>query len=97
MAAHSCEMFCLQPTDRRVYFTWDDIKRRQDITLFEDEKNTLDLFSPGASSTGEQLDDPWDRLELEFGRHYHTLIRGAAHLLANILSLASRGHFRWLY
>jgi hypothetical protein len=72
----------MQLTDRRVYFTWDDDKRRQDITLFED--NTLDVLSPGASSTVEQL-EPWVRMEPEFGRHYHTLIWGAAHVLTHKL------------
>ncbi len=96
-AAHSYEISCLQLTDRRVYFTWDDAKRRRDITLFKDEKNTLDPLSPGASSTVEQLDELWDRMVHEFSRHYHTLIRGAAHVLTNYLFLASSGHFRWLY
>ncbi len=82
-AARSREVSCLQLTDRRVYFTWDDAKRRRDITLFKDEKNTLDLLSPGASSTVEQLDDPWGPMPFEVGRHYHTLIHGAAHVLTN--------------
>ena len=82
-AARSREVSCLQLTDRRVYFTWDEAKRRRDITLFKDEKNTLDPLSPGASSTVEQLDELWGRMELEFSRHYHTLIRGAAHVLTN--------------
>src|SRR5258708_38719606 len=80
-ATHPREISCMQLTDRRVYFTWDDENRCRDITLFKD--NTLDLLSPAASSTVKQLDDPWGRMELEFGRHYHTLIRGAAHVLTN--------------
>ena len=82
-AAHRREISCMQLTDRRVYFTWDDAKRRRDITLFKDEKNTLDLLSPGASSTVEQLDDPWGPMPFEVGRHYHTLIHSAAHVLTN--------------
>ncbi|KAH9174790.1 hypothetical protein EDB89DRAFT_1883946, partial [Lactarius sanguifluus] len=30
---------CMQLTDRRIYFTWEDARRRQDIPLFEDAEN----------------------------------------------------------
>jgi hypothetical protein len=80
MTAYPRAISCMQLTDRRVYFTWDDELRRRDITLFED--NTLDVLSPGASSTVEQLES-WDQMELEFGRHHHTLICGATHVLTN--------------
>ena len=77
VAAHSHDISCIQLTDRRVYFTWDDAKRRPDIPLFKDERTGLDLLSPtaSASSTVEQLDELQDRVDLEFGRHHHTLIR----------------------
>lgn len=78
-AAHSHDISCIQLTDRRVYFTWDDARRRLDIPLFKDEKAGLDLLSPKeASSTVEQLDEPRDQVDLEFGRHHHTPIRDAA-------------------
>jgi hypothetical protein len=37
---------CMQLTDRRIYFTWGDYKRRQDIPLFEDAENAQELPSP---------------------------------------------------
>jgi hypothetical protein len=36
----------MQLTDRRIYFTWGDYKRRQDIPLFEDAENAQELPSP---------------------------------------------------
>jgi hypothetical protein len=75
IAALEHDISCMQLTDRRVYFTWDDITRRLDIPLFKDEKIELDLLSPNrSSSTVEQLDEQRD----QFGRHHHTLIRDAA-------------------
>jgi hypothetical protein len=71
-AIDSRNVSCLQLTDRRVYFTWDDAKRRRDIPLFKDEKTGLDLLSPEASTsfTVEQLDELQARLDLEFGRFH---------------------------
>ncbi|KAH9013274.1 hypothetical protein EDB85DRAFT_2098398 [Lactarius pseudohatsudake] len=37
---------CMQLTDRRIYFTWEDSRRRQDITLFEDAENAQELPRP---------------------------------------------------
>ncbi|KAH9165098.1 hypothetical protein EDB89DRAFT_341997 [Lactarius sanguifluus] len=37
---------CMQLTDRRIYFTWKDSRRRQDITLFEDAENAQELPGP---------------------------------------------------
>ncbi|KAH9059604.1 hypothetical protein EDB87DRAFT_769868 [Lactarius vividus] len=34
---------CMQLTDRRIYFTWEDARRRQDIPLFEDAENAQEL------------------------------------------------------
>ena len=79
IAALEHDISCIQLTDRRVYFTWDDIGRRRDIPLFKDEKTELDLLSPEeASSTVEQSDGQQDRVGPEFGRHHHTLIRDVA-------------------
>ena len=77
--ALSRDISCIQVTDRRVYFTWDDAKRRLDIPLFKDEKAGLDLLSlkSSALSTVGQLDEPRDRVGIEFGRHHHALIRDA--------------------
>jgi len=62
IAALEHDISCMQLTDRRVYFTWDDITRRLDIPLFKDEKIELDLLSPNrSSSTVEQLDEQRDQ------------------------------------
>ncbi|KAH9047901.1 hypothetical protein EDB84DRAFT_1434624 [Lactarius hengduanensis] len=37
---------CVQLTDRHIYFTWDDARRRQDIPLFEDTENARELPPP---------------------------------------------------
>src|SRR6266702_115067 len=37
---------CMQLTDRHLYFTWEDERRRQDIPQFEDAENTQDLSRP---------------------------------------------------
>jgi hypothetical protein len=68
-AAHSLDVSCMQLTDRRVYFTWDDARRR-DVPLFKDEEKAPDLSSARAPpSTVEQSDE--SRVDLEFGRHHH--------------------------
>jgi len=36
----------MQLTDRRIYFTWEDARRRQDIPLFEDVENIQELPRP---------------------------------------------------
>ena len=78
-AVHAHDVSCIQLTDRRVYFTWDDAKRRLDIPLFKDDNVGLDSLSPNASAspTVEQLDEVWDQVGLEFGRYHHTLILDA--------------------
>ena len=37
---------CMQLTDRRIYFTWRDAGRRDDIPLFEDAENAEELPPP---------------------------------------------------
>lgn len=37
---------CIQLTNRHIYFTWEDSSHRQDIPLFEDAENALELPSP---------------------------------------------------
>jgi len=79
IAALEHDVSCVQLTDRRVYFTWVNARRRLDIPLFKDEKTGLDLLSPNeASSTVEPLDQLRDQVDPEFGRHHRTLIRDAA-------------------
>ena len=36
----------MQLTDRRIYFTWYDHMRRQDIPLYEEAENVDELRSP---------------------------------------------------
>jgi hypothetical protein len=48
------EITCMQLTDRRVYFTWEDARRR-DLALFEDEENAREL-SPTITPP---LDEPF--------------------------------------
>ena len=86
-AVRSYDISCMQLSDRRIYFTWGDARRRLDIPLFRDNKTGLDLLSPKASSTVEQLDELRYRVDLEFGRHHHTLIRDAA------MSLTTTNHW----
>ncbi|KAH9017135.1 hypothetical protein EDB83DRAFT_192974 [Lactarius deliciosus] len=37
---------CVQLTERRLYFTWEDGRRRQDVPLFEDQENAQELSRP---------------------------------------------------
>ena len=36
-------MSCMQLTDRRIYFTWGNARRRQDLPMFKDEENEREL------------------------------------------------------
>jgi hypothetical protein len=67
MVTNSHDLSCMQLTDRRVYFTWDNTRRRN-VPLFKDEESTLDLSSHGAPGTVEKLDET--QLTL-FGMHHH--------------------------
>ncbi|KAH9026255.1 hypothetical protein EDB83DRAFT_2678809 [Lactarius deliciosus] len=42
-STRSYPISCMQLTDRRIYFTWEDARRRQDIPLFEDAENAQEL------------------------------------------------------
>jgi hypothetical protein len=37
---------CIQLTDHRIYFTWEDSSRRENIPLFEDAENVQELPPP---------------------------------------------------
>ncbi|KAI9444179.1 hypothetical protein H4582DRAFT_1067846 [Lactarius indigo] len=60
VSAGSHSVSCIQLTDRRIYFTWEDARRRQDIPLFEDVENAQELPPPitPASDRAFQL-PPW--------------------------------------
>lgn len=83
VAAGEHDISCMQLTDRRVYFTWDDARHRMDIPLFEDEQiGQLDLLSPNAlSSTVSHMD--LVRLDREFRRCHHTDTRFCGILTTN--------------
>jgi hypothetical protein len=36
----------MQLTDHRIYFTWEDSSRRQEISLFDDAENVQELPPP---------------------------------------------------
>jgi hypothetical protein len=38
-------------TDRRIYFTWADARRREDVTLFEDAESAQELPPPPIQPT----------------------------------------------
>jgi len=61
--AGSQPISCLQLTDRRIYFMWEDVRRRGDIPLFEDAENAQELPPPTAPTDELQRlwVDPVDR------------------------------------
>jgi len=60
---------CMQLTDRRVYFTWEDARRR-DVPLFKDEEDVPESSSPRTPSVAEEFYEPWPWVDLEFGGHH---------------------------
>ncbi|KAH9083560.1 hypothetical protein EDB83DRAFT_2547117, partial [Lactarius deliciosus] len=46
VSAGSHAISYMQLTDRHIFFTWDDARRRRDISLFEDTKNVQELLPP---------------------------------------------------
>jgi hypothetical protein len=63
------QISCLQLTDRRVYFTWEDARRR-DVPLFKDEEDVPEPSSPGTPSMAEEFDEAWPWVDLGFGGHH---------------------------
>jgi hypothetical protein len=51
----------MQLTDRRIYFTWEDVRRRPDIPLFEDAENAQELPPPIASTLSREFQGLWAR------------------------------------
>ena len=61
---------CMQLTDRRVYFTWDNVRRR-DIPLFTDEESKLEIIpSPGAPAIVATWEDARPGWDIDRRRHY---------------------------
>jgi len=57
---------CTQLTDRRIYFSWEDARRR-DIPLFKDGEHRPEPSPPGTPSIAEPSPEarPW--VDFEFG------------------------------
>ncbi|KAH9962255.1 hypothetical protein BC827DRAFT_1199936 [Russula dissimulans] len=55
---------CMQLTDRRIYFTWDEPNRR-DLPLYEDDESAPEPSSPRFSSVIEPLGLPWIDFDLD--------------------------------
>ncbi|KAH9985659.1 hypothetical protein BJV74DRAFT_554300 [Russula compacta] len=49
---------CMQLTDRRIYFTWED-SRRRDVPFFEEEVNAPETSSTSALVGTAHMDGPW--------------------------------------
>ncbi|KAI9458950.1 hypothetical protein BJY52DRAFT_407774 [Lactarius psammicola] len=49
---------CMQLTDRRIYFMWEDARRRQDIPLFEDAENAQELPPPITPTLVGEFQEP---------------------------------------
>ncbi|KAH9038737.1 hypothetical protein EDB85DRAFT_2141626 [Lactarius pseudohatsudake] len=58
VSASSHAISCVQLTDRHIYFTWDDARRRQDIPLFEDTENARELLPPIAPTLDRESQVP---------------------------------------
>jgi hypothetical protein len=85
----------MQLTDRRIYFTWEDARRRDDVPLFKDDQNALVPSSPVAPSFAEQLGEPWPWVDLDFGRLDVRSLRGSHS--TRRFARSARGHLRRLY
>jgi hypothetical protein len=48
----------MQLTDRRIYFTWEDARHREDTPLFEDAENAQELPPPITPTL-----DQWQELQ----------------------------------
>lgn len=57
---------CMQLTDRRIYFSWEDVRRR-DFPLFEDGENKPEPSSAGSPATAEPSPEAWPWVDPEFG------------------------------
>jgi len=49
----------MQLTDRRIYLTWEDARRREGVPLYEDKESTLEPSFPGTLSMTELYLEPW--------------------------------------
>jgi len=55
----SSDVSCMQLTDRRIYFTWESARRREDVPLYEDRESALEPSFPGIQSMTESFHEAW--------------------------------------
>jgi len=60
---------CMQLTDRRIYFSWEDARRR-DIPLFKDRENRPEPSPPGTPSIAGPSPEAWPWMDFELGEEY---------------------------
>ena len=48
----------MQLTDRHIYFTWEDERRRQDIPLIQDAENAQELAPPIIQDVIGEFEEP---------------------------------------
>ncbi|KAN0129694.1 hypothetical protein V8E53_012514 [Lactarius tabidus] len=82
-SADSHPISCMQLTDRRIYFTWEDTRRRPDIALFEDAENAQELPPPIAPTLSREFQGLWAR---RFGGYSLRLRKMGAQTLFSFLS-----------
>ncbi|KAH9174792.1 hypothetical protein EDB89DRAFT_472183 [Lactarius sanguifluus] len=57
-SARSRFISCMELTDRRIYFTWEDARRRQDIPMFEDAESDEELIITSGEFQGPPIQAP---------------------------------------
>jgi hypothetical protein len=55
---------CMQLTDRRIYFTWEDARRRDDVPLYTERENALGPLLSETISMDEPSHETWPWLQL---------------------------------
>ena len=55
---------CMQLTDRRIYFTWEDARRRDDVPLYTERENALGPLLSEIISMDEPSQETWLWLQL---------------------------------
>ena len=65
---------CVELTDRRVYFTWADAGRRDDVPLYKERENAPGPSSHGTLSMDEPSHEAWPWLnDVQFGGCFASL------------------------
>ena len=53
------EVSSMQLTNRRIYLTWDDARRLEEVPLYEDRECALEPSFPGPQSMTESFHEAW--------------------------------------